>query len=75
MYYEDTVEDHINTRSLEKREVASAALLGAEEEADEKSIHKALSISPLIRYSSEPTGIVRFPKISIEWSAAKRRDS
>ena len=75
LFYEGTLEEHINMRTIEKREVANAVLLGAEEEAGEKSIVMALSISPLFRYSLNSRNITEITTSNIQWSAAKRRDT
>lgn len=74
MFYMETVEEHINLRSLEKRDVANAALLGAEGEAGEKSIKDALSMSPLVGYSSGPNQVIKFTDTKVQWAAAKIGD-
>lgn len=51
MFYMDTIEEVISERLLEKIDLADRTLLPTELEGSNKSITKALTISPVARYS------------------------
>lgn len=52
MFYKDTIEEVISERLLEKIDLADGTLLPTELEGDNKSIDRALTISPIMNYAS-----------------------
>jgi SNF2 family DNA or RNA helicase len=52
MFYKDTIEEVMSERLLQKIELADGTLLETELEGDNKSIDRALTISPIMNYAN-----------------------
>lgn len=52
MFYKDTIEEVISERLLQKIDLADGALAATELEGDNKSIDRALTISPIMNYAN-----------------------